>query len=222
MVVLLFGATGSAGGSVLRACLDAAEVTELRAIVRRAPVAHPKLRTIVQTDFLAYGAVASAFAGVDACFYCLGKSVSQVSGDEEYRLITHDYAMAAGRALQAASPSAVFQFVSGAGARLDSRFMWARVKAETERDLMTVSDAVCWRPASIDGVASASEPRLYRMLRPVMRLMRPIRSLYVHGEDIGRAMLQATVEGTRRRVIENAELRDFADRWRATHPRVGS
>ena len=219
MVVLLFGATGSAGGSVLRACLDAPEVTEVRALVRRQPaLAHGKLQTVMHDDFAAYDRARAAFAGVDACHYCLGKSVSQVSGEAEYRRITTDYALAAARALQAESPAAVFHFVSGMGAALDSRFMWARVKAETERELMGVCGAVCWRPASIDGEASASEPWLYGAMRPVMRLMRPFRSLYIQGEDIGRAMLQASADGIRSRIVENAEMRDLADRWRAAHP----
>jgi uncharacterized protein YbjT (DUF2867 family) len=35
MKILVFGATGSAGGSVLRVCLSAPAVEEVRAIVRR-------------------------------------------------------------------------------------------------------------------------------------------------------------------------------------------
>ena len=53
---------------------------------------------------------------------------------------------------------------------------------------------------------------MYQWLRPAFRLLKPIRSLYVSGEDIGRAMLQATKEGVAGRVIDNAELRDIADR----------
>ena len=214
MIVLLFGATGSAGGSVLNACLDAVEVTEVRALVRRElPRTHSKLRAIVHRDFADYAAVETAFAGVDACFYCLGKSAQQVSDESEYRRITYDYALAAAGALRARSPAAAFQFLSGGGAHLKSRFMWARVKAETERDLLALCDAVCWRPAAIDGVASTSEPTLYRVMRPVFRLLRPFRRLYVHGEDIGRAMLQATTDCLRHEIIENAPMRDLADRW---------
>jgi uncharacterized protein YbjT (DUF2867 family) len=222
MTILIFGATGSAGGSVLRACLDAPEVDQVRALVRRDPrLRHPKLQLRVHQDFADYRGAGAAFAAVDACFYCLGKSVRQVSGEAEYRVVTHDYAVAAARALRDASPGAAFQFVSGSGAHLDSRFMWARVKAETERDLIALCGAVCWRPAAIDGMPSASEPALYRRLRPVFRLLRPFRGLYVHGEDIGRAMLQATADGWRGRIVENAALRDLADRWRAAHPAAG-
>ena len=216
MTVLMFGATGSAGGSVLRVCLASPLVTELRAVARRPlPVQGQKLRTFIHHDFANYGAVREAFAGVDACLYCLGISVTQVSGEPEYRRITHDFAVAAAAALKAASPAAQFHFVSGQGAHLKSRFMWARVKAETERDLMDQSDAICWRPAAIDGMPSASEPRLYSFFRPAYRLFSPFRSLYVKGEDIGLAMLQAAQEPRTARIIENAGIRDLADRARA-------
>ena len=211
MKILLFGATGSAGGSVLRVCLAAPGVEEVRAIVRRPLKPHGKLRAFVHADFLDYAPVAEAFAGVDACLYCLGISATQVSGEAEYRTITHDFAMAAAGMLKAHSPGAVFHFISGQGAGLDSRFMWARVKAETERDLTGLIDAVCWRPAFIDGDNSENAPRIYQALRPVFRVLSPFRSFYVTGEDIGRAMLKATAENVRGRTIGNAEIRRIAD-----------
>lgn len=212
--VLIFGATGSAGGSVLQECLAADAVRAVRAIVRRPlDLRHPKLTTVVHQDYEHYDAVASAFAGMDVCLYCLGKSVSQVEGEAAYRRLTHDFALAAATALRAASPEAVFHFISGRSTALDSRFMWARVKAETERDLLAMSPlTVCWRPGAIDGLPSASEPALYRFARPLFRLLAPFRNLYVSGADIGRAMLQATAEQIHGRVIENREIRALADR----------
>lgn len=213
MKVLLFGGTGSAGGSVLRACLSSV-VEEVRAVTRRPlPLGHDKLRTIVHDDFLSYAAIPEAFAGVDACFYCLGISVTQVAGEAEYRRITHDFALAAANALKSQSPAAAFHFISGQGTRLDSRMMWARVKAETERDLIDLVSAVCWRPSFIDGETSASGPRIYQAIRPLFRLLKPFRSLYVAGEDLGRAMIQATLDNERGRVIENAEIRRIAERF---------
>jgi uncharacterized protein YbjT (DUF2867 family) len=211
MKLLLFGATGSAGGSVLRACLSTPRVEEVRAVSRRPlKLAHDKLRVFIHGDFLDYGAIPEAFSGVDACLFCLGISATQVSGEAEYRRITHDFALAAARELAARSPGAAFHFISGQGARLDSRMMWARVKAETERDLIDLAGAVCWRPAFIDGETSESGPRIYQAIRPVFRLLKGFRSLYVKGEDIGRAMLQATAEGMRGRIVENAEIREIA------------
>src|SRR5262245_29027461 len=100
--VVIFGATGSAGGCVLRNSLASPAVTEVRAISRHATgVSHSKLREIRHDRFDDYTPVLRAFAEIDACFYCLGKSVQQVSGETEYRAITYEYAMATARALRA-------------------------------------------------------------------------------------------------------------------------
>ncbi len=211
MKVLVFGATGAAGGSVLESCLSSPVVEEVRAIGRRPPApSHAKLRSVVHQDFVDYTSAALAFEGVDACLFCLGVSVTQVRGEAAYRRITHDFTMAAARALKAASPGAAFHYISGYGTHADSRQMWARVKGETERELIDLVRAICWRPAFIDTPPSESEPRLYRTLKPVFRLLKPFRHWYVAGEDLGRAMIQATVEGVRGRVIENAEIRAIA------------
>jgi uncharacterized protein YbjT (DUF2867 family) len=210
--VLILGATGSAGGCVLRMALAASDVETVRTITRRPlGITHPKLTEVIHDDYADYSRVAGAFAGVDACFYCLGKSVSQVSGEAEYRRITHDFALAAARMLHAQSPGTVFHFLSGAGADVNSSYMWARVKAETDRDLLTSFPALCWHPAAIDGMPSASEPLKYKVLRPVIRAFFGwSRRYYVTGDEIGRAMLHATRQGMRGRVVSNAEIRDMA------------
>ena len=211
MTVLIFGATGSAGGCVLRACLASPHVSGVRAIARRPlGLTHPKLAVAIHDDYLNFTAVNAVFARVDACFYCLGKSVRQVPDEAEYRRITHDFALAAAGTLRTQSPSAVFHFISGEGASLTSRFMWARVKAETERDLAPF-EAVCWRPGLIDGMGSASEPRAYKIMRPLGRLFfSRSRRWYVTGSDIGRAMVAAAAKGVRGTTFENAAIRDLA------------
>lgn len=215
MKILLFGASGTAGGAVLQACLDTAVVKEVRAIGRQ-PLGRndPKLREFVHTNFLDYAAVSEAFRAVDACLFCLGISVTQVS-KEEFVKISHDYPIAAAAVLKKESPAAVFHYISGQGTRADSKTFWAKVKGQTENELMELAGADCWRPAFIDAKPSASLPKLYAVLRPAFRLLRPFRSLYVAGEDLGRAMLEATRENLRRRVIENAEIRELAERFAA-------
>ena len=210
MKILLFGASGSAGGGVLNACLDASIVEEVRAITRR-PLMHTsgKLRTFAHKDFANYATVEEAFRGVDACLFCLGVSATQVS-QEEYRKITYSYALAAAEMFKAKSSGAAFHYISGQGTRVDSRMFWSRVKAQTENDLMQLVAAVCWRPAFIDAPPSASLPRIYRAVFPLLRALKPFPSLYVSGSDLGRAMLQATREKLRGRVIENKEIRQIA------------
>lgn len=214
MKILLFGATGSAGGAVLEACLNASIVDEVRAITRR-PLMHtsPKLRTFVHKDFLNYATVEEAFRSIDACLFCLGISSTQVS-QEEYRTISYSYPLAAANFLKAKSPDAAFHYISGQGTRADSRMAWARVKAQAEHDLIELCGADCWRPAIIDAKPSASIPKLYALIQPISKLLKPFPSLYIHGHDLGRAMLQATVENVRGRIIENAEIRQIAARAR--------
>jgi hypothetical protein len=213
--VLVFGATGTAGSGILQACLRDPDVSEVRAVVRRPlAVVHEKLRALVHQDYLDYAGVGAAFADVDACFYALGISVRQVPDEAAYRRITRDFALAAAAALRAASPAAVFHYVSGQGTALGSRFLWARVKAEAERDLAGVTATVCWRPAFVDGGAAPTGPRLHRALRPVFRALRFARSLSVTSEDIGAAMLAATADGLRGGIVENARIRALAERRR--------
>ncbi|MGH9712863.1 MAG: NAD-dependent epimerase/dehydratase family protein [Candidatus Acidiferrales bacterium] len=215
MKILIFGASGTAGGAVLQACLNTPLVEEVRAIVRR-PLNRTErnLLEFVHTNYLDYAPVAEAFRAVDACLFCLGISVTQVS-KEDFIKISHDYPIAAAKVLKSESPKAAFHYISGQGTRADSRTFWSKVKGQTENELMDLVEADCWRPAFIDAKPSASLPRLYAVLAPVFRVLKPFRSFYVAGEDIGRAMLQATRENLRRRVFENAEIRQLAEKFGA-------
>lgn len=116
----------------------------------------------------------------------------------------------------------MFHYISGKGTHAESRTFWSKVKRHTENELMELVGVNCWRPAFIDAEPSASLPTLYAVLRPALRLLRPSLSLCVAGEDLGRAMLGATQENFRRRVMENPEIRELAEWFRrrgdATQP----
>lgn len=212
MIVLLFGATGLAGGGVLQACLAAPDVSEVRAVVRRSTgVSDPRLREIVHDNYLDYAAIAHEFDGLDTCLFCLGVSVQQAPVEVDYRRIHHGFPLAAAKMLRTHSPAAQFHYLSGMNAALDSRWMWARVKAEAERDLMREYQATCWRPGMIGGAPGANTARWLAILNPLLTpLFRPFRSLYAENTDIGRAMLAATRQRLGARVIENAEIRRLA------------
>jgi len=212
MKILLFGATGAVGNAALEACVAASIVDEVRAITRR-PLMNtsPKLRTYVHKDFLNYATVEEPFRNIDTCLFCLGISITKVS-KEEYRTITYSYTLAAANMLKRHSPTAAFHYVSGKGTNADSRMFWARVKAQTEHDLIELVDADCWRPAFIDTVPSPALPKILAATYPLWRLLKPFPGLYVHGHDLARAMLQATRENIRRRILENHEIREVAAR----------
>ena len=90
MKLILTGATGFAGGEVLRQALADPAVERVTVLTRRPlDLTHAKLNEVIVRDFLDYSSV--RLDNADACIWCLGVSQSQV-GKEQYVVITHDYA----------------------------------------------------------------------------------------------------------------------------------
>jgi nucleoside-diphosphate-sugar epimerase len=143
MNVLLFGATGMVGQGVLRECLRDVRVKRVIAVVRaRLGFAHPKVREVIHQDFTDFSSSAGAFEQVDACFYCLGIT-SAGKGEDKYRRITHDYTLAAPRALPA-NRSLTFIYVSGEGTDSTERgpSMWARGASQRPHGERAPGDAL--------------------------------------------------------------------------------
>lgn len=155
--------------------------------------------------------MSEAFASLDACFFCVGRAVTQVRDEAEYRTLVRSFAEAAARALRSRSPGAIFHYLSGQGANPASRQMWARVKAEAERVLIDEYEAVCWRPGAIDAKRTSGWPAFYRVVIPALRIFAPSRRFYVTGDALARAMLIAAATKARARIIENLEIRRIAE-----------
>lgn len=214
MRVIVFGATGMIGRGVLRECLLDPGVERVLAIGRGgAGQKHEKLRELVLPDLTRYESVAAELTGYDACFFCLGVSSTGMS-EADYRRITHDIAVAAARALVAASPGMTFVFVSGAGTNAASRTMWARVKGEAENAILALPFAhkYVFRPAFVrpmHGITSrtASYRVLYTVLYPVIPLIGALAPRQVTTtEKVGRAMLNVARRGAEKAILENADI----------------
>ncbi len=215
--VLITGASGFAGGAVLEQCLKDPRISAVTEVGRKPPdLEHPKLTAVVHADFADQSAIVSHYDGLDAVYYCLGISQNDVPDEKRYREITYDYTMETARRLKEHSPRAVIHFLSGAGTNANGRFMWARIKGETERDLsqMGLGGAVHYRPGLIVGHRS-EKPRYTteKLLRPVEFLYRPFRGLSIRTYEMGQAMIQATVEGVTDAILENRDIRALAERY---------
>jgi uncharacterized protein YbjT (DUF2867 family) len=210
MVVVIFGATGTAGTGALRAAVADERVTEVRAVTRRPlPAAPPKVRNILGTDFADLAPIADVFDAVDVCLFCLGTSVRNVAGEVEYRAIHVQYPLAAARAMLARSPAATFVYLSGAGTDRHSRMMWARVKAEAEDQLaaLPLARLVCVRPGGIPPARPSGFERWF-----VVPLIKAVPFLGIEAEVLGRAMLTAAGDraGPPRLTLENRALKALA------------
>jgi hypothetical protein len=206
-VVLVFGATGTAGTGVVHACLADPGVSQVRAVTRRPlGASHLKLHEVPCSDFANLDGIAPLLEGAGCCLFCLGTSVRNVSTENEYREIHVTYALAAARTLLARSPGASFVYLSGAGAKRTSRMMWARVKAEAEDRLaaLTLARHANVRPAAIVPMQPTGVNRW--LLAP---LVSAIPALGIPSAHLGRAMLRVGLDRgwSGSRTLENKDLR---------------
>lgn len=214
MKVIVFGATGMIGEGALIECLEDPGVERVLAIVRR-PTGHTheKLTEVAHDDFTDFTAIEDQLDGYDACLFCLGISSAGMSA-EQYRHVTYDIALAAGRTLVRRNPQMRLCFISGAGTDSGSRQMWARVKAETETALMQLPwrSAHMFRPAMIQpkkGVTSGvtSYRVLYAAIGWTLPLWKAVAPKYVTDSEIlGRALVRVARDGHPQAILENADI----------------
>jgi uncharacterized protein YbjT (DUF2867 family) len=218
MKVILFGATGMVGQGALRQCLIDPRVEAVLAIGRTdAGVIDPKLRSMVRADLFDLSDVESELDGYDACLFCVGVSSVGMS-EPEYRRITLDLTVSVAKTLARVRPGMRFLYISGAGtdSTEHGRSMWARVKGQTENELLRMPlDAYALRPGFIQPMHGVrSKTRLYRAayaitspLYPVLRRAFP--RAVTSNETLGRAMVTIAAQGAEKHVLETADINNY-------------
>ncbi|WP_445500562.1 NAD-dependent dehydratase [Microvirga sp. G4-2] len=208
MKLLLVGATGLVGHSVLNLALADPRIYGVVAPVRRRLPEHPKLiAPIVNFEHLPEGA---EWWRVDAVICTLGTTMKTAGSQEAFRRVDHDYPLAVARlAKQHGTPTFVLNSAMGADA--SSRFFYNRVKGEVERDLATIGfqSLTFVRPGLIGG--KRDELRLAERLASVaLGIMKPVlpRRLRINpATKIAEVLVEAAVvprPGTH--VVTSAEL----------------
>lgn len=223
--VALFGGTGTAGDGLLKALLNNPTVETIHVITRRstpridAGVNTGKVEVILHRDYLDYTPLEGLLSEVDAVFWALGTSASNVS-KEEYSVIHIDYPVRFVETWLASkpSPNATFHYISGQGADEGSRMHWAREKARAERELSesvrdTQIQVISYRPGWI---VPASEQASF--LQNVFKnILVPVK-LAVSSTMIGEAMLEVSARGEQLEngsVINNREILQYANAYAA-------
>lgn len=214
--IAVFGATGTVGDGLLKAALEDPDVSRIHVITRRPSkrieegVDSGKVTMTIHEDYLDYSAIRHVLRDVDAVYWAIG--LSAVGLDEEtYREIHVDFPLQlVNEWLDTSEGSDLsFHYVSGNGAKADSRMMWAREKARAEIELAdrarnTNLRVVSYRPAFI----TPTEPELNLGHKVLHAMLAPVKFV-VRSEGIGRAMLEVSTRGGQYpngAVLENRDI----------------
>jgi len=209
---IVFGATGMVGEGVLNVCLDHPDVERVLVIGRRAcEVKHPKLKELIHKDFYDYSSIEQGLKGYNACYFCLG--VTSVGKHvEEYTRLTYDLTMEAAKTLSRINPEMTFCYVSGEGTDSSEhgRLMWARVKGKTENDLrkLPFKAAFAFRPGFIKPIKGQKHAYgVSKVLGAFYPLLRSLFSSHISTlDDLGLAMVEVTLNGYAKLILENRDI----------------
>lgn len=215
--IIVTGATGTAGSSVIQQAILDKDIEKVVALVRRPlSINHPKLQVVIHNDFMDYSNLSNLFKQSDACIWCLGISQTLVS-KEEYVKLTYDYTITAAKAMLEANPNITFVFLSGQGAdsKEKSRTLFARIKGKTENALqkMPFKHLFIARPGGI----IPSHPRdnytlNERMMIAVVKLMHLIvPKMVITSAQLAIAMLHMVKYGGEKIINENSDLNKLLD-----------
>jgi uncharacterized protein YbjT (DUF2867 family) len=215
---IILGSTGMVGEGVLYKSLKHPAVESVLVINRRpCGVLHEKLTEIIHADFMDFSAIAEKLHGYDACFFCMGVSSLGIDA-KTYQKITYDLTLHVARTLVRLNPDMTFCYVSGAGtdSSESGRSRWARVKGKTENDLMKLPfrGAYMFRPGYIQPIKGLKNTyKIYKILSPLYPILRRVFTTYVCSlDEIGLAMINASLYGSNVKILENKDIAGLAKR----------
>jgi len=214
--IAIFGATGTIGDGILKAALADADVGTIYVVTRRTSprieegVAAGKVEMITHMDYLDYTAIRDVLEDADAVFWAIGLSAVGMDVDS-YREIhlTFPSKLVSMWLDVLSETDKSFHYVSGSGAKVESRMMWAREKGRAEIELARLAEksslrVVSYRPSVIlptEAEANFGHRVMYAILAPIKSA--------VAAEAIGRAMLEVTARGAQFQngsILENKHI----------------
>ncbi|RBL90641.1 NAD-dependent epimerase/dehydratase family protein [Chitinophaga flava] len=210
--VIVTGASGMVGEGVMHECLQHPQVEEVLVINRRpSGIVHPKLKEIVHQDFFNLTPIADQLRDYDACYFCLGVSSVGMAQQQYYRL-TYTLTMHVAETLSRRNSNMIFCYISGAGtdSSEQGRSAWARVKGKTENDLLKLpfKKVYAFRPGFIKPTKGLKHAhtfyRYINWLFPIGRALFP--SGFCTLAELGRAMINITLYGYGRQIIEGKDI----------------
>lgn len=214
---IITGSTGMVGEGVLHECLKHPDVESVLVINRKpCGVKHEKLREIIHENFFDLSEIENQLTGYNACYFCAGVS-SIGKKEDEYTRLTYDLTLNFAKTLSSLNPDMIFTYVSGSGTDSSEKgkVMWARVKGKTENDLMKLpfKKAYMFRPGYIQPIKGLKNAySIYKFVAPYYPLWKLLFPKYVISlEEIGVAMINVTLAGYEKQVLECTDIEKSAN-----------
>lgn len=219
MKVIITGATGMVGKSVLLECLDHKKVEKILVINRKPlKMKHPKVVELLISDFDNITQYQDSLRDYDACFFCMG--ISSIGLNEStYTGVTYGITKAFADTLFKLNKKMVFNYVSGTNTDSSEKgnSMWARVKGKTENYILNkgFKDAYMFRPGAIvpeKGIKSNTVwyNVLYVLARPFFPLMKKSKNITTTTK-LGVAMINTVLKPTDLKHLENVDINRYAE-----------
>ena len=212
-VVMVFGATGSAGDGLLKAAIEDPSVETVYVITRRsspridAGVASGKVKMRLHADFTDYSSLADILGQVNTVLWGLGTSSLKVD-EATYTWIHVDFPVAFVQQWLSArrhGPMS-FHYITGMGTDGDAH--WAQEKSRAERELAALAQTSDLRTFSYrSAFIRPSSERANAMHYIAELLLRP-GSLVITSKELGGAMLEISARSNE---LANGTLIDNAD-----------
>lgn len=212
-VVMVFGATGKAGGGLVVAAAEDPQVERVYVVTRRRiPLldsleAAGKVEIRLHQDFTDYADLADILPTVNTVLWALGTSSLQVD-EATYTRIHVDFPLAFVKAWLAARQTGpmAFHFIAGMGT--DGDAAWAHDKRFTETETARLADGTGLRSFSYRSGYIRPADRQSGAFAYLLETVLAPGNLAISSRDLGRAMLEISA---RTGELANGTLLDSAD-----------
>ncbi|MCF8060570.1 MAG: hypothetical protein K9K67_14810 [Bacteriovoracaceae bacterium] len=181
MKVILFGASGLVGQSLLNDCIMSSEIKTITVVLRKEfPLLQSdKISVVINplTDLESLKAQLDS----DICFCCLGSTINKAGSKEAFRKVDYEIPLQIAKLFKEANPSGTFAIITARGADKDSSIFYNKVKGQLEEELKALNlfALVIVRPSLIIGSRQESRPlefisqKVFCLLEPLLKRFAP-------------------------------------------------
>ena len=216
--VLITGATGMVGKSVLLECIRDNRVKNIY-LVNRVPVniKSPKIIEFIVDDFLKVGDLKKKIKNCDACFHCMGITSFGQNSNYYYK-VTYEMTKSLADLVYDINPNSIMTYVSGEGTNTkeNSIIDWANVKGKTENYILNrgFKDAYMFRLGLLipeNGIKAKTKlyNLFYTIMTPFYPLMKLIPSITTSSK-LGLAMINCLYFPENDKYLDNRKINNLS------------